>query len=348
MRKCNLKSGPSGTVFDLDGIRVQITDLELEMQLPDFWKDHEKAGKISKELNNLKDELAFWEKAELKLEKFSNLGDLEIAEAEREVREFNKNFDREYIKIFLFGRYDTGNALLYIYSGAGGIDAQDWASMLLRMYQKYSQNADFGFTLLHQSFGEQGGTKNAVAEITGRWAYGYLKGESGVHRLVRISPFSAKSLRHTSFVLVDVLPEIEDVKIAIDSKDLKIDTFRSSGPGGQNVNKLETAVRITHIPTGLAVAVQSERSQAQNKAKAMALLSSRLAQLMEEKKVKEISDLRVETKDSAIEWGSQIRSYVLHPYQMVKDHRTNVETSQIDKVLEGGIEEFIEAELTND
>jgi len=313
------------------------------MQSPDFWKDHEKAGKISKELNELKEELKFWEETERKLEELSVIQEDKLIETE--IREFKKNFDKKYVKIFLSGKYDRGSALLYIYSGAGGVDAQDWGSMLLRMYQKYSQNAGFGFTLLHQSFGEQGGTKSAVAEITGRYAYGYLKGESGVHRLVRISPFSAKSLRHTSFVLVDILPEIEDAKITINPEDLRIDTFRSSGPGGQNVNKLETAIRITHIPTGLVVAVQSERSQAQNKAKAMSLLTSRLAQLMEEKKVKEISDLRIDTKDSAIEWGSQIRSYVLHPYQMVKDHRTGVETTQTEKVLEGELDEFIEAEL---
>lgn len=330
----------------MDGVRTRVADLELEMQSPDFWKDHEKASKISRELNDLKEELKFWEETENKLQEFRTSQVGKLVEAEVEIREFKKNFDREYLKIFFSGKYDRGNALLYIYSGAGGVDAQDWASMLLRMYQKYAGESGFGFRLLHQSFGEQGGTKNAIAEITGRWAYGYLKGESGVHRLVRISPFSAKSLRHTSFVLIDILPEIEDVKITIDPKDLKIDTFRSSGPGGQNVNKLETAVRITHIPSGLTVAVQSERSQAQNKAKAMALLSSRLAQLMEEKKVKEISDLRIETKDSAIEWGNQIRSYVLHPYQMVKDHRTGVETSQVDKVLEGELEEFIEAELS--
>lgn len=242
-------------------------------------------------------------------------------------------------------KYDRGDALLYVYSGAGGVDAQDWASMLLRMYQKYCGIKKFGFNLLDQTFGEQGGTKSAVAEISGQYAFGNLRGESGVHRLVRVSPFSAKALRHTSFALVDVLPEIEDVKLEINPKDLRIDTFRSSGPGGQNVNKLETAVRVTHIPTNTAVAVQSERSQAQNKEKAMQVLRSRLAKMMEEAKVKEISELKT-TGETAIEWGSQIRSYVLNPYKQVKDHRTGIESSQPDKVLDGELEEFIEAEIS--
>ncbi|MGD0977162.1 MAG: peptide chain release factor 2 [Minisyncoccia bacterium] len=336
---------PCGTVFDLGESREKIKQIETEMQAPGFWNNNEKAGKASKELNDLKTEVEFWETTMLELDEFGKMSDEEIQKKEIEIRAFKKNFDKEYIKIFLSGKYDKGNALLYVYSGAGGVDAQDWASMLLRMYQKYAEREGYGWTLLQQSFGEQNGTKSAVAEITGRWAYGKLRGEAGVHRLVRISPFSAKSLRHTSFALVDVLPEIEDVKINIDPKDLRIDTFRSSGPGGQNVNKLETAVRITHIPTNLTVAVQSERSQAQNKAKAMTLLQSRLAQLMEEKKIQEISELRLDTKDSAIEWGSQIRSYVIHPYKMVKDHRTEVETTQVDKVLEGELDEFIEKEL---
>ena len=239
--------------------------------------------------------------------------------------------------------YDKNKALLYVYSGAGGVDAQDWASMLLRMYQKYAQAKSWGFTVLNQSFGEQKGIKNAVCEITGENAYDILKGESGVHRLVRISPFSAKGLRHTSFALIEILPEIISKDLKINPKDLRIDTFRSSGPGGQNVNKLETAVRITHIPTGIMVAVQSERSQGQNKEKAMQVLISRLAQKMEEAKIKELSELKSERRE--IEWGSQIRSYVLNPYQMVKDHRTGIKSSQPDKVLDGDLGKFVKTEL---
>ena len=237
--------------------------------------------------------------------------------------------------------YENNKAILSFHSGAGGVDAQDWTSMLVRMYQKMSQRKGWKFSVLDQSFGEQGGTKNAVCEIVGEDAYPLLKGESGVHRLVRISPFSAKNLRHTSFALVEVLPELKDADIKINSQDLRIDTFRSSGPGGQNVNKLETAVRITHIPTNTVVAVQSERSQQQNKEKAMALLLSRLAQRMKKDKIEELAQLKPELKSGSIEWGSQIRSYVLHPYQLVKDHRTGVKSSQPDKVLEGDLDKFI-------
>ena len=237
--------------------------------------------------------------------------------------------------------YEHNKALLYIYSGAGGTDAQDWASMLLNMYRKYSAKQGWGFTVLSQTFGEQDGTKNAVVEITGSDCYETLRRESGVHRLVRISPYSAKDLRHTSFAMIEFLPEIPVKNFQINPSDLRIDTYRSSGPGGQNVNKLETAVRITHIPTGLAVAVQSERSQAQNKEKAMQVLVSRLAQKMEAEKTQELSQLKPQV---AIEWGSQIRSYVLNPYQMVKDHRTGVKSSQPDKVLDGELDKFIVGE----
>ncbi len=237
--------------------------------------------------------------------------------------------------------HEQNRALLYVYSGAGGVDAQDWASMLLRMYQRFSQKEGWGFKLLHESYGEQKGIKNAVAEITGSNVYDIMKGESGVHRLVRISPFSAKSLRHTSFALIEILPEITTPQFKLDPSHIRVDTYRSSGPGGQNVNKLETAVRITHLPSGIAVAVQSERSQAQNREKAMQLLYSKLAQKLEQAKLKELSDLKPELKSGSIEWGSQIRSYVLHPYQMVKDHRTGVKSSQPDKILDGDLEKFI-------
>jgi len=224
------------------------------------------------------------------------------------------------------------------------VDAQDWASMLLKMYQKYSQRKGWVFSVLHESLGEQRGIKSAVAEIRGANAYEILKSEAGVHRLVRISPFSAKSLRHTSFALIELLPVIPPQDLKINPSDIRVETFRSSGPGGQNVNKLETAVRVIHIPTGMAVAAQSERSQAQNKEKAMQLLASRLAQKMENAKIKELSELKVENRPGSIEWGSQMRSYVLNPYQMVKDHRTGVKSSQPDKVLDGELDKFIEAE----
>ena len=293
----------------------------------------------------MKNSLSFWGNCQEKIAEWLGVSDNELEAKRSEAENFKKDFDRRYLKIFFSGEYDFNDGLLFIYAGAGGVDAQDWASMLLRMYDKYCQQAGFGFVVLDQTVGEQGGTKSAVAEITGDYAYGYLKGEAGVHRLVRISPFSAKSLRHTSFALVDVLPEIDNAEIKIEQSDLRVDTFRSSGPGGQNVNKLETAVRITHLPTGISVAVQSERSQAQNKAKALALLQSKLVQLMEQEKVDELSKLREGVKNKDIEWSNQIRSYVIHPYKMVKDHRTNVETSRIDETLDGDLDEFIKAEL---
>ena len=240
------------------------------------------------------------------------------------------------------GPHDKSGAILNVHSGAGGVDAQDWAMMLLKMYQKFSENRGWTWKVLDQSFGEQHGIKSATLEISGIYAYGYLKSESGVHRLVRISPFSAKGLRHTSFALVEVLPEITSLPagVKIEGKDLKIDTFRSSGPGGQHMQKTESAVRITHLPTRLSVSVQSERSQSQNRQKAMQILESRLVQKMEEAKVKKISQLKPELA-SGIEWGNQIRSYVMNPYKLVKDHRTGVETTQIDNVLEGDLDVFI-------
>jgi peptide chain release factor 2 len=240
--------------------------------------------------------------------------------------------------------YYKDKALLNIYSGAGGVDAQDWASMLFRMYQKYAYKKGWSFIVLHQSFGEQNGIKSASIEIKGENVYDLLKNESGVHRLVRISPFSAKKLRHTSFALVEVLPEIISATIELNPNDLKFETFRSSGPGGQNVNKLETAVRVTHLPTGTSIVVQSERYQAQNKEKALQILYSKLVQRMEAEKISKLNELK---PNVSIEWGNQIRSYVLHPYQMVKDHRTGVKSSQPDRVLNGEIDQFLTPYISN-
>jgi peptide chain release factor 2 len=237
--------------------------------------------------------------------------------------------------------YEPNKAILSVMAGAGGVDAQDWASMLLRMYSRYAANQGWAFTILDQSLGEQKGIKSVQCEVVGHGVYDTLKGESGVHRLVRISPFSAKQLRHTSFALVQVLPEIRAEDLKLNPNDLEFDTFRSSGKGGQNVNKVETAVRVRHKPTSLVVAVQTERSQAQNREKALTLLASRLAVLMEQSKVSELGQLKAELKSGSVDWGSQIRSYVLHPYKMVKDHRTGVKSSQPEKVLEGDLSKFI-------
>ena len=257
-------------------------------------------------------------------------------------------------RIFLSGKYDKGNAILSIYSGAGGQDAQDWATMLLRMYQRYAGKKGFKNKILEQSFGLPGGpegrigTKSAAVEIKGKFAYGFLRNETGVHRLVRISPFSAKSLRHTSFALVEVLPEISaqggpDSVGEIRPEDLKIDSYHSSGPGGQYVNKKETAVRITHLPTGIIVTCQSERLQGDNKSQAMKILLGKLYRLQKESRQEKLKEIKGEKISAS--WSNQIRNYVLHPYKQVKDLRTDVETSNPDKVLDGDLEEFIAAEI---
>jgi len=290
------------------------------------------------------------EAAENLKRELSSLKDLGQAD-DSLISDFEKKLQKEELKIFLSAKYDKNNAILQIFSGAGGVDAQDWATMLKRMYERYCQRRGFEIKILHQAFGEGGGpegrigTKSAVLEISGAYAYGFLKRETGVHRLVRISPFSAQKLRHTSFVLVEVLPDIEekDRDIKIRPEDLRMETFKSSGPGGQNVNKRESAIRITHLPTGIVVSSQSERSQGSNRQNAMKILYAKIYQLERESKKKEMKQIKGARISAS--WGNQIRSYVLHPYKMVKDLRTEIEVSDPDKVLDGDIDVFIEAEL---
>lgn len=242
------------------------------------------------------------------------------------------------------GKYDKGDAIMTIFSGAGGDDAEDFSAMLLQMYLKYISNKNWSYILIHENSNDHGGYRNITIEIQGKNVYGTLKNESGVHRLVRISPFNAKKLRHTSFSLVEVIPKFEKMgEIEIPDTDLRVELSRAGGPGGQNVNKRETAVRIVHIPTNLSVHVTSERSQAQNKERAMQILTGKLYKKLEEERIAKEKGMYI-SKTTQIEWGNQIRSYVLHPYKMVKDHRTNVETSDVDGVLNGELDEFIEAE----
>lgn len=251
----------------------------------------------------------------------------------------------ENIYQFLTGPYDKNNAILSFHAGAGGTDAQDWTETLLRMYQRYAERKKWRVFLVDESRGNEAGIKSATLEIVGSHAYGFLKSESGVHRLVRISPFDAEKMRHTSFSLVDVLPEISSAKTEIKDKDLKIEFYRASGHGGQNVQKVESAVRLTHLPTKITVNCQVERSQAQNKERAMKILISKLYQFNQSKKEEERE--RIRGRVLPVSWGYQARSYVLHPYKMVKDHRTNFETSDVQKVLDGGLDQFIEAYFKN-
>ena len=327
MKDCKLNSSCWRTVFDVAAKREKIKELELETQKPGFWKDKDNAVKTTQELSELQREIADFE--ELKKETDSE----KLAERIKE----------KELQVFLSGKYDKGQALLSIMAGAGGQDAQDWATMLLRMYQRYCENKGFKTKILHQSFSDQGpegrvGTKSVTLEIKGPYAFGLLKEENGVHRLVRISPFSSQSLRHTSFSMVEVMPEISQTEIEIKPEDLKIDTYRASGPGGQYVNRRESAVRITHLATGIVVSCQLERLQGQNRDTAMKLLYSKLYQLKEKEKEKEMAKLK--GKSVSIEWGSQIRSYVLHPYRLVKDLKSGIETSDVEGVLNGDLDKF--------
>jgi len=274
-----------------------------------------------------------------------------LGDVNKKYLELKEKIEKEEFKSFLSGKYDRNNAILEIFAGAGGQDSQDWATMLKRMYEKYCAKRGFKTQILHQSFGQAGGPegrigiKSVTLEIKGDWAYGFLKKERGVHRLVRISPFSAQKLRHTSFALVDVFPEIkeQDAEIKITPDQIKLETFKASGPGGQYVNKTESAVRLTHLPTGIVVSCQTERLQGRNREKAMKILYSKLYQLKEKDYKKELKEIKGE--EISVSWGNQIRSYVLHPYKLVKDLRTQFETSDTEGVLNGNLDNFISAEI---
>lgn len=342
-------------IFDIRLKKDRISDLEKQMQSLGFWDDMKTAQKFSGELSHLKDKVKKSENilSEIKgIEEFIIYAKEESPELDESLRDdtekklkvLEKIIAREETETFFSGPYDKNNAIITIYSGAGGADAQDWAGMLLRMYERYIGESEFKGTLLAQNFGEEKGIKEATIEVEGKYAYGYLKHENGVHRLVRISPFSSQKLRHTSFALVEVLPQIEsgsEDDIEIRPEDILVQTFRSSGPGGQYVNKTESAVRVKHLPSGVVVECQSERLQGENKEKALKTLKSKVFA----RKIKEEKEKIAEIRGGFIpaEWGNQIRSYVLHPYKMVKDHRTGVETSNTEAVLNGELDEFIEA-----
>jgi len=328
--------------------------LELEAQTgqPDFWKDNEKAQEILRQITTLKKENERWQglqselqelKALTKLAEEENDASLE-SELQAHLLELQKKIDDFELQTVLSGEDDNKNAIITIHSGAGGTEACDWANMLFRMYIRWLEAKGFAYQVIDLQPGEEAGIKSATIEVRGDYAYGYLKAESGVHRLVRISPFDANKRRHTSFASVFVYPEIEDnIQVDIKDDEVRIDTYRASGAGGQHVNKVSSAVRITHIPTNIVVQCQNERSQHKNKETAFKILRSRLYQLYKDKEEEKLAAM--ESQKKKIEWGSQIRSYVFHPYNLVKDHRTGVETGNTQKVMDGDLDQFINAYL---
>ena len=334
-------------------MKSRIAQLENLMHNPAFWDNPQEAQQVTKEKAHLEKEIKGWAVTERALEDLETLIDLSAEEGDGslhneirgEIKKLHTALDRFEVETLLSGDVDLNNAIVSIHPGAGGTESQDWAQMLMRLYTRWAERHGYQVEILDYQPGEEAGIKDVTFNVIGDYAYGYLKAESGVHRLVRISPFDANKRRHTSFASIFIYPEIEDdITVEIDEDDLRIDTYRASGAGGQHVNKTSSAVRITHIPTGIVVQCQNERSQHKNKGTAMKILRARLYEVKRLEREKKMEGLSPEKKDIA--WGNQIRSYVLQPYQMVKDHRTNVEAGNVTAVLDGDIDMFIEAYLT--
>jgi len=337
--------------LDLDKKRTEVKALEYQMSQSDFWNDNKTASRISKKCADLKDEIDEWDQIKRDVEDLLEITSLDAKDRTVNLREdveislkkLTKQFEKTEFYMLMNEKYDKNDVVISIYAGAGGDDAQDWVEILLKTYLKYTEKKGFKISIIDQSKGAIAGFKSITFEVSGRYAYGHLKSEDGVHRLVRISPFDGDKARHTSFAMVQVLPQIDelnDKELKIADKDIRIDTFLSSGPGGQGVQTTYSGVRIVHEPTGITANCQETRSQTQNKEKAFKILYSKLHQYFQAKQEEEREKLRGEFKEAA--WGNQIRSYVFHPYQMVKDHRSNFETSDVEGVLEGELEEFIE------
>ena len=341
-----------GIHFDLVSKKEKVEEIEAIMQEPNFWDSPEKSQNYMKELKNLKDSINEYEELKREYEDVETLLEMGyemqdpslIPEVEEALNLFVTHYERLHLETLLSGEYDGNNAILTLHAGAGGTESCDWASMLCRMYQRFADKKGFTTEMIDFLDGDEAGYKSVTLEIKGLNAYGYLKSERGVHRLVRISPFNAAGKRQTSFVSCDVMPDIEeDLDIEIDEGDLRIDTYRSSGAGGQHVNKTSSAIRITHIPTGIVVQCQNERSQFQNKDKAMQMLKAKLYLLKQQENAEKESGIRGEVKD--INFGNQIRSYVLQPYTLVKDHRTGEEVGNAQNVLDGNLDPFINSYL---
>lgn len=338
------------SVFDVPAKEKEIARLEKESANPDFWQDSNLAQATMRRLGVLRKQVDEWRGLERKTAEMMELIPLAeednglAAELENEGEAVVSALDGLEFNLAFNGPYDARSAILAVHAGAGGVESMDWAEMLLNMYLRWAEERGFKVEILDRSTGEEAGIKSVVVQVDGEYAYGYLKSEHGVHRLIRLSPFDTDHARHTSFALVETMPEAEgEVDIHIDPEDLKIDTFRSSGPGGQNVQKVSSAVRVTHLPSGLVVASQTERSQLQNKETAMRILRSRLFQQEIARRAEERAKLKGQRISA--EWGSQIRSYTLHPYRLVKDHRTGYETGNAEAVLAGDLEAFIQAYL---
>lgn len=340
-----------GLHFDRAGLEKELNELECKMQEPGFWDDSKKAEEVTKKSKLIKDKIENYDKLKSQLDDIEVLKDImeeDDIESANEIIQTIKSIEHEIedynMKILLSGEYDKNNAIVTLHVGVGGTDANDWTEMLLRMYTRWCENKGYSVETIDLIAGDEAGIKSVTLKVTGEYVYGYLKAEKGIHRLVRISPYNANGKRQTSFASMEVLPELtKEQDITIRPDDLKVDTYRSSGSGGQHINKTDSAVRITHIPTGIVVQCQNERSQFSNRETAMEMLKSKLVELKERAHKEKIEDLTGELKDMG--WGSQIRSYVFHPYSMVKDHRTNVETSNVNGVMDGDIDLFINAFL---